>query len=88
MRVEKIAAKYMGAAPTCMCTQLGHLTDLLNNKVNSQQNFSWDEVWKPKCAKFASKLVVRRFYRQTGKVPGHGPRNCCCLMDIRGDLGQ
>ena len=26
----------VGAEPTCSCTQMGHLADLLKNKVNSQ----------------------------------------------------
>ena len=41
---------YVGAEPTCACTQLGHLADLLKNRLNSQQNPSLYEVWKPKIA--------------------------------------
>ena len=40
----------MGPEPTCLCTQLEYLADLLKNRVNNQQNPSLYEVWKPKIA--------------------------------------
>ena len=49
-----------------------HLTGTLSwsseKQSDSQQNFSWFEVWKPKCEEATSKRAVRRLYRQTGKV--------------------
>lgn len=59
----------MRTESTCWCTQLGHLANLLKSKVNSQQNLSPHEVWKPKHAEDALKHVVSRFYRPTGKSP-------------------
>ena len=38
---------------TFLCTQLGHLADLLKNRVNSKQNHNLDEVWKAKIAEDA-----------------------------------
>ena len=79
----------MGAEPTHSCTQVGHLVDLPKNKVNSQQNLSWYEVWKAKCVEDTSKQAVRRFHRQMEKVPRHGTGNRDFLGDsIEGDLGQ
>ena len=46
---REIEAMYVGAEPTCSSTQLGHLDDLLKNRLNSQQNLRKYEVWKPKC---------------------------------------
>ena len=37
----------MGADPSSPCAQLEHLADLLRNGVNSQQNPSLYEVWRP-----------------------------------------
>ena len=59
----------MGAEPTCSCTQLGHLANLLKNRVNSQQNPSLYEVWRPKIAEDIEKQLVRRLCWE-GKVPG------------------
>ena len=65
-----MAAKQVGAKPTCLCTQVKCLDDLPKNKVNSQQNLSRYKVWKPECAEDALKWAVRRFYQPSGKVPG------------------
>ena len=34
--------------PSSPCAKLEHLADLLRNRVNSQQNPSLYEVWRPK----------------------------------------
>lgn len=36
LRFWKMAARQMGAEPTCSCTQLGHLADLLKNREKNQ----------------------------------------------------
>ena len=64
-----MAARYVGAEPTSSCTQMGHLVDLLKNRVNSQQNPSLYEVWKPKTAEDVEKQMVRRLFKD-GKLPG------------------
>ena len=43
-----MAVRLVGAEHTCSCTQLGHLVDLLKNRVNSQWYPSLYEVWKLK----------------------------------------
>ena len=44
----KMAVRYVGAEPSSPCAQLEHIADLLRNRVNSQQNPSLYEVWRPK----------------------------------------
>ena len=91
----------MGAEPTCSCTQLGHLANLLKNRVNSQQNPSLYEVWKPKIAEDIEKQMVRRLSRD-GKIPGTctgtmtavvpgmapGAGDGGCHRNFGGELGQ
>ena len=78
----------MGAEPTCSCTQLGHLADSPKNKVNSEQDLSQYEAWKPKCAEDALKQAVRRFYWPTGKVSGPDSGDLGYHKDIRGEPDQ
>ena len=63
-----MSVRKVGAKSTCSCTQLGHLTNLLKNKVNSQQNPILYEVWNPNMAEDVEKQMVRRLYRDS-KVP-------------------
>ena len=58
----------MGVEPTSSCTQLEHLADLLRNRVNSQWNPSFYEVWRPKIVDDIEKQMVRRLCSD-GKVP-------------------
>ena len=49
--------------------KMGHLADLLKNRVNSQWNPSLYEVWRQKIAEDIEKQPVRRLCWD-GKVPG------------------
>ena len=49
--------------------KMGHLADLLKNRVNSQWNPSLYEVWKPMIAEDIEKWMVRRLCKGS-KVPG------------------
>ena len=53
-----------------MCTQLGHLPNLLKNRVNSQQNPSLCDIWKLKIAEDIEKQMIRRLFRNSKLVPG------------------
>ena len=59
----------MGAEPSSPCAQLEHLADLLRNRVNSQWNPSFYEVWRPKSIEDIKKQMVMRLHWD-GKVPG------------------
>ena len=52
-----------------MCTQRGHLADILKNRMNSQWNPSFYEVWKPITVKEVEKQMVRKL-RWDSKVSG------------------
>ena len=49
--------------------QVEHLADLLNNRVNCQQDPSLYEVWRQKVTEDIEKQMVRRVCWD-GKVPG------------------
>ena len=59
----------MGVDPSSPCAQLEHVASHLRNRVNSQQNPSLCEVWRPKIAEDIEKQTVRRLLWD-GKVPG------------------
>ena len=59
----------MGVDPSSPCAQLEHVASHLRNRVNSQQNPSLCEVWRPKIAEDIEKQLVRRLHWD-GKVPG------------------
>ena len=59
----------MGAESISPCIWVKHLTDLLRNKVNSQQYPSVYEDRRPKSVEDTEKQTVRRLL-QDNKVPG------------------
>ena len=73
-RGEKMAAMQVGAEPTCLCIELGHLADLPKDKVNSQKNFSWQEVQKPKCAQDTSKWKSKTVRPGAERKPESNPK--------------
>ena len=63
-----MAVRWVGAEPSSLCAQLGHLADLLRKTVNSQWNPSLYEVWRTKISENIEKQTVRRLHWD-GKVP-------------------
>ena len=79
----------MRAEPSSLCAQLEHLANLLRNRVNSQQNPSLYEVWRPKIAEDIEKQLVRRLCWE-GKVPGMcmGAKACITSPEPAAGYGE
>ena len=67
--IRKMVARQVGVDPSSPCAQLEHLTDLLRNGMNSQQNPSLYEIWRQIIAEDIEKQMVRGSCWD-GKVPG------------------
>ena len=60
----------MGAEPSSPCAQLEQLANLLRNRVNSQWNPSFYEVWRQKIMEDIGKQMARRLCLDS-KIPGN-----------------